>query len=224
MRNRAFFILLLIAAAVAPALAQDQADNFPRYNFNAGGGYGIGRGAVGSFVGNSFFGVAGAGVNLSRIFGVSGEFMYYDLTLRPSVSNKQGLPSNSGSLDAFSVNGILRAPYHWGPFGVYGIFGVGFYRRTESTTQHTLYPGTVCQPAWVWWDVYCTGNPPSVLNTPQTISTLTKDAGGYNFGGGLTYRLNRWHNAKIYAEYRYHKAYDSDTQTVVWPMTFGLRW
>ncbi len=222
MRNRAFCTLFFVALAVAPALAQDQADNFPRYNFNAGGGYGIGRGLVGSLVGNSFFGVGGAGVNLSRVFGLSGEFMYYDLTLRPSVSNRQGLPGNSGSLDSFSLNGIVRAPYHWGPFGAYGIFGVGFYRRTESTTKETLSYGP-CQPAWVWWDVYCNGNPPSI-QTPQTISTFTKDAGGYNFGGGITYRLNHLHNAKIYGEFRYHKAYHSDTETVVWPLTVGLRW
>jgi hypothetical protein len=32
------------------------------------------------------------------------------------------------------------------------------------------------------------------------------------------------HDAKLYAEFRYHKAYHSDVETIVWPITVGLRW
>ncbi len=227
MRNRAFvfslFFLLILGLSQLGLSQSDAAPKFPRYNFNVGGGLGVGQGAVASFVGNSFEGTAGAGMNFNRIFGFNAEYMYYNLDLRRSVANEQSLPNASGSMNSISVNGLVRAPYHIGRFGAYGIFGVGFYRRNESTHQ-TLPVGSICQEAWVWWDVYCTGNPPSVQNTPVTLSSFSKIAGGYNYGGGITYNLNHWHNAKIFAEFRYNKAYFSDKEAVVWPMTVGLRW
>ena len=58
----------------------------------------------------------------------------------------------------------------------------------------------------------------------QNLGSLSKIAGGYNWGGGVTYSLGRWHHAKVYGEFRYHKAYQSDVETVVWPLTVGLRW
>jgi hypothetical protein len=60
--------------------------------------------------------------------------------------------------------------------------------------------------------------------TPQTISSFSKDAGGFNYGGGITYRLNHLHHSKLYIEYRYHRAYQSDGQTIVSPITVELRW
>jgi hypothetical protein len=56
------------------------------------------------------------------------------------------------------------------------------------------------------------------------MSSNTKDAGGFNFGGGLNYRLNRLHDSRVYLEYRYHRAYQSDGKTIVMPITVGLRW
>jgi len=207
---------------VASAWAQsDEQPKFPRYNFNVGGGLGIGQGVVANFVGNSFQATGGAGLNFNRIFGVSGEYMYYNLDMRPYVQNTQYLPHEKGSLNAVSLNGLVRSPYHLGRFGTYGIFGVGFYRRSVSTHQ-TLPPGAICQPAWVWWGIYCqTGQ---IQDTTVTLGSFSKIAGGYNYGGGITYNLNRWHKAKIYAEWRHQKAYHSDVQTVVWPVTVGLRW
>jgi hypothetical protein len=227
LRNRTFvFFILFFGIAVTSACAQSDDDSqrlFPRFNFNVGGGLGVGRGTVASFVGNTYEGTAGAGLNFSRIFGVSAEYMYYNLDLRKYVSDSQHLPGGTGSMNSASLNGLVRVPYHLGRFGAYGIFGVGFYRRSMTTNQ-VLPVGSVCQPAWVWWDVYCTGAPPSVQNNPVTLGTFSKIAGGYNYGGGFTFDLNRWHKAKIYGEWRYHKAYFSDTQSIVWPITVGLRW
>jgi hypothetical protein len=216
------FFGLTIALAQS-ALAQEGQSSFPRYNFNVGGGLGVGQGAVSSFVGNSFEATGAAGLNFNRMFGFNAEYMYYNLDLRPSVAKDQNAPNATGAMNSVSLNGIVRAPYHLGRFGAYGMFGAGFYRRNEST--HQLLPvGALCQPVYVWWDVYCTGNPPSVQNTPVTLSSFSKIAGGYNYGGGITYNLNHWRKAKVYAEWRHHKAYFSDKEAVVWPITVGLRW
>ncbi|MFZ0478169.1 MAG: outer membrane beta-barrel protein [Terriglobales bacterium] len=229
MRNRTLVLLVFVGMMATSALAQFEGEShYPRFNFNAGGGYGIGRGDVGSFVGNSFFGVGGAGVNFGRVFGVSGEFMYYDLGIRPYVRETQGLQSTSGSLQSFSLNGIVRAPYSFSKLSGYGIFGVGFYDRRVSSSSGTILGGAIFQPSWIWWDIYCVNvqgqcRVPSSAS-PQTLGSSSKIAGGYNWGGGVTYPLGRWHHAKLYGEFRYHKAYQSDVQTVVWPLTIGLRW
>jgi hypothetical protein len=213
------FFGLLAASALAQSAGQR---SYPRFNFNVGGGIGIGRGAVGSFVGNSYFGVAGAGMNLNRWFGFDGEYMYYDLGIRKSVSDTQGLGNTSGALHAASLNGIVRPPYHLGRMGFYGIGGVGFYDRRLSSSTGPIPAGSICQPTWTyWWDIYC----PAGTATPgQSLSSFSKIAGGFNYGGGITYRLNHLNNAKLYFEWRYHKAEHSDVQTIIWPVTVGLRW
>jgi hypothetical protein len=214
--------LLVFCGLVASASAQS---NFNRFNFTAGGGLGIGRGDVASFVGNSFHGVVGGGVNFSRMFGVDAEYMYYGLGFRPGVIQSQSLPGQSGNMQSISLDGIVNVPRHFGKWSAYGIFGVGFYRRSVSLAHSQLLLfGTPCQPAWRWWDLNCGLNNTIVTPQGQTMSSSSKDAGGFNYGGGITYRLNHFYNAKLYIEGRYHKAYQSDGQTIVMPITVGLRW
>lgn len=220
MRNRILF-LLVFCGLIASASAQS---NFNRFNFTAGGGLGIGRADVASYVGNSYFGVAGGGMNFSRMFGVDAEYMYYNLDFRPGVKLGQYLPDQSGNMQSISVDGIVTVPRHFGKLGVYGIFGIGFYRRSVSVPSRTLQAGTIYEPAWRWWDLTWVNNVPGGQLNAQTMSSNSKDAGGFNYGGGLTYRLNHLHNSKIYVEYRYHRAYQSDGKTIVVPITVGLRW
>jgi len=228
LRNRIGLLLVFMGVLATVAWAQfENKPSFPRFNFDAGGGFGIGRGAAGSFAGNSFFGVGGAGMNFSRIFGFNAEYMYYDLTVRPSVALGQDLQTTSGALHAISLNGIVRPPVRLGRYGAYGIFGVGFYDRRETSSTGTVGLGNpvLCQPSWVWWDIQCRVTPTgSYVAFPQSLGELTKVAGGYNFGGGITYDLNRWHKAKVFGEFRYHKAYQSDVETTVMPISVGIRW
>ena len=217
MRNRILF-LLVFGGLIASASAQS---DFNRFNFTVGGGLGIGRGEVASFVGNSYHGVAGGGVNFSRMFGVDAEYMYYNLGLRPSVSLNQSLNGASGNMQSVSLNGIVNVPLH-SKFGAYGIFGVGFYRRSVSATSQVLTPPQNCPPVWDrWWGIQC---PNGNLQVQQTLSSYSKDAGGFNVGGGVTYRLSRLYNTRLFIEGRYHRAYHSDGKTIVFPITVGLRW
>ena len=217
MRNR-ILLLLIFCGLITSASAQS---NFNRFNFTVGGGLGIGRGEVASFVGNSYHGVAGGGMNFSRMFGVDAEYMYYDLGLRPSVSQSQHLNGATGNMQSVSLDGIVTVPLH-SKFGAYGIFGVGFYRRSVSANRELLIPPQACQPVWArWWGIKCLNG---ALDGTQTLSSYSKDAGGFNFGGGVTYRLSRFYNTKVFIEGRYHRAYHSDGQTSVFPITVGLRW
>jgi hypothetical protein len=206
---------------MASAAAQDQ-PKFNRYTYSVGGGLGIGLGDVASYVGNSYHGVVTGGMNFNRLFGADVEYMYYDLNFRSSVKFGQSLPDQSGGMQSISVNGIVNVPRHLGKLSAYGILGVGFYRRSVSVPSRILPPGTIYQPAWRWWDIQrdILGNP--IPN--QTMSSNSKDAGGFNYGGGITYPLNRLHDSKLFVEWRYHRAYHSDGQTIVMPVTIGLRW
>jgi hypothetical protein len=216
-------LVLAFCGLAASALAQSETQsNFNRFNFTAGGGPGFGRGDAGSFVGSSRFGVAGGGVNFSRLFGVDAEYMYYNLDFKPSVMQSQSLSNQSGHMQSVSLDGIVTVPWHYGRLGAYGIFGVGFYRRTVSVPSQFLGPGTIYRPAWRWWDLQRDAFGRLIVG--QTMSSNSKDAGGFNYGGGVTYRLKHLHNSKLYFEYRYHRAYHSDGQTIVVPITVGLRW
>jgi hypothetical protein len=213
--------ILLLVVVSALAVSASAQSNFSRLNFTVGGGLGIGRTYVAAFVGNSYHGVAGAGVNFSRMFGADAEYMYYGLPIRPSVINGQSLPGATGNLQAVSLNGIVNAPLH-SKLGAYGIFGVGFYRRSVSAHSEVLPAGAICQAAWTrWWGISC---PNGALGSQVTLASYSKDAGGFNVGGGATYRLNHLDHAKIFVEVRYHRAYHSDAQTGVIPITVGLRW
>jgi hypothetical protein len=113
-------------------------------------------------------------------------------------------------------------PRHYGKLGAYGIFGIGFYRRSVSANSQVLTPTQTCPQVWDrWWGIQC---PNGVLQVQQTLSSHSKDAGGFNFGGGVTYRLSHFYNTKLFIEGRYHRAYQSDGQTIVFPITVGLRW
>ncbi len=217
--------LFLFCLLVASASAQP---SFTRYNFTVGGGIGIGKDDVASYVGNSPEVTFGAGMNFTRLFAADAEYMYYDLDFRPNVIKSQGLPGQSGHMQSFSLDGIVNVPYHLRKFGLYGIFGVGFYDRTVSLAHsQVLTLGTPCQPAWRWWDITCINdNPPAppTVYPQQTMSSNSRIAGGFNFGGGLTYRLNHLDRAKVFVEYRYHRAYQADGETIGMPITVGLRW
>ncbi len=201
---------------------------FNRLTWNAGAGEGIGRGAVAGYVGNSNFAVAGGGMNFTRMFGADAEYMYYDLGFRPSVKGQQGqqgqqyLNDQTGHMQSISLDGVVNVPRHLRKFGAYGIFGIGFYDRTVSIPGRELAAGTPYQPAWQWWDLTWQNNVFGTNLNAQYMSSKSKIAGGFNYGGGVTYPLHD--RTKLYIEWRYHRAYQSDVQTIVMPITLGLRW
>jgi hypothetical protein len=223
LRNRILRILTILFFGVLTTAgwAQETHNTFNPYNYFVGGGLGIGRDDVASYVGNSFFGVIGGGKNFSRLFGADAEYMYYDLGFRPSVIQSQGLPGQSGDMQSISLDGIFNVPKHIGKLGAYGICGVGFYRRAVSTDTHFLPAEAINQPAYRWWDLALD---PQGNILPQYIHEKVKVAGGFNYGGGITYQLDHFHHARLFGEFRYHRAYQADGQTIVMPLTVGLRW
>jgi hypothetical protein len=220
-------LLVVLCGLVASASAQL---NFDHLTFNGGAGLGLGRDDVAAFVGNSGQVEAGVGFNLNRLFSVDAEYMYYNLGFKETLK-AEGLFGQKGHMQSISLDGIVNVPKHVGKFGAYGIFGIGFYDRTVSVPRHAIQEGTEYQPAWLWWDLTTINNIPGGNYNFQYMSSNSKIAGGFNYGGGVTYRLyhhsdaeSKLHNAKLYLEWRYHRAYQSDGKTIVMPITVGFRW
>lgn len=218
MRKRILFLLALGGLGIAAASAQ----TFNRFNFNVGGGLGGAFGNVGKFTGASYNGVAGAGMNFNSSFGVKAEYMFFDLKFDDGVKRDQSLPGANGHLQSATLNLVYSHAFEGSKWGLYAIGGGGWYQRSVDARSQFLAAGTLCQPAWDLWGIQCTTNLPRVVSPSQTLSSNSVSGGGYNFGGGLTYRFNR--KTKVYFEGRYHHANTGDDHTNVFPVTVGLRW
>lgn len=215
LRNRILWLLSFCLLCIAAAPAQ----KFERFTFNAGGGWGINRGAINNFTNASYHGVVGGGVNFGHLFGLNAEYMYYNLPFQSNITHQpEGFPGAKANLQSATLNMIFNAPMH-SRWGIYGIAGFGGYRRAVSADSRLLLNGTVCQPSYVLWNVTCVNG---VVDPQQTVSSRTTTAGGYNYGGGISYRVGK--RLKVYGEGRYHRTNNRDIRTQVFPITFGIRW
>jgi len=218
--------LAVVCGLVASASAQDSAQSsFGRYTFSVGGGPGFGKGYVANFSGNTFQGTVGGGINFSRMFCRGCRILVLRPELAASVS-RQGLPDASGHLQSVSLDGIVNVPRHMEDLASTEFSGFGFDDRGVSAHSELLTNGSVCQQAYYrWWGITApTSTRSRRRSTGINLSSYSKVAGSYNYGGGITYQLQSWHHAKVYAEYRYHHAYQSDAETIVLPISVGLRW
>jgi len=209
---------LLVAVGVTALVGACWAQGFSRWNFNIGGGFGVPLSTTSDFAGTGGNFVVGGGPNISRIFGVDGEFMWQGLPIKQNVINAIGVPDAHAR--EYSVTGNLIIHIPTGKrFAPYLIGGGGWYHRSGEATAPALVPGTVCPPFWVWWGTCVSGLWPGNV----VIASSSSNAFGGNVGGGLTFRIGESH-LKFYSEVRYHHASHDHVDTDVLPVTFGLRW
>lgn len=215
MRKGILMLLVCFGFGVAAVSAQ----TFNRFNFNVGGGWGGAMGDVGKVTDASYNGVVGGGLNLTPRFGVKAEYMYFNLAFGDSVKSQQKVLDATGHVHSATLNLFYNIPLQ-GKVGVYAIGGAGWYQRSVDARSQTLPAGAVCQPAWALWGITCTND--NHVDVDQQLSSNSVSGGGYNFGGGLTYRLKKY--GTLYLEGRYHRANTSDRHTTLFPVTVGLRW
>jgi opacity protein-like surface antigen len=214
MRRILTIIATLSCIGVIPAFAQQ---SYSKYIFNAGAGPGFNQSRTSDFADTSFHFVGGGGFNFSQSIGTSIEYQYYRLSIKDNIAQQASLEDPSGHLDSLSLNGILRVPNH---LGIYGIGGIGWYRRTVHSGQATNVPaGTPCPDIWAWWDIPCSGG---VTQSATVLNDNSDDAFGVNMGAGVNFRISG--RLKGYTEIRYHHAYHHQISTQVTPLTFGIRW
>jgi len=190
-----------------------------RFNFNFGGGPGFPLGKTGDFTNTSYNLVVGAGANLHPHIKMNTEFMFHGLPLQQNVIDQVGVSNIKGRLYSLTGNLILGTSLGGGK-GAYLIGGGGWYRRTLEAKETVLQAGSACGPVWAWWNFQCVSG---IFPTDVTVGSRTLSAGGFNIGGGLTFRVGD-SGANIYAEVRYHRAFTPGIETTVLPLTFGVRW
>jgi hypothetical protein len=194
-----------------PACAQS-------FNLNFGAGPGFPLSSTANFVHNSYDLVVGGGPNLRPHIKMNAEFMFHGIPVNQDIVKQVGVSDIKGRLYALSGNLMLGTSIG-GRKGAYLIGGGGWYRRTLEAKQTVLKEGTVCVPFWDWWNVQCVDG---IYPTDVTVGSRTVSAPGFNVGGGLTYALGE-SRANVYFEVRYHHAFTPSVDTVVLPLTFGVR-
>lgn len=195
-----------------PAFAQG-------YNFNVGGGPGFPLGKTSDFTNISYNFVVGAGPNLRPHVKMNAEFMFHGLPVQSKIIDQLGVSNVKGRLYSLSGNLIIGTTAGGGK-SAYLIAGGGWYRRTLEAKQTVLKAGEVCEPDWIWWDVQCRNG---IVSSDVTVGSSTSSAGGFNVGGGLAFRLGD-SSVHLYTEVRYHQAFTRNVDTVVLPLTIGVRW
>ncbi|HYZ84689.1 MAG TPA: hypothetical protein VE621_09815 [Bryobacteraceae bacterium] len=119
-----------------------------------------------------------------------------------------------GNARIYSVTGNLKFPLAAiGRVEPYIIGGGGWYRRAVEFTEPATGIVTVFDPWWGWvGDV--------AVPTNRVLGSVSRDAGGVNIGGGLSFHVAE--RTRIFAQIRWHRAFQSPTNTTLVPITLGI--
>jgi len=212
----------------------------------AGGGLSIPTGDASNVFTKSYSLQVGGGYNFNKKFGILAEFGYDHFGLQGSVLRAQQdyynslniIDPNTGGLADFSgldanahILSVTFNPvynfYQGDTFGAYVTAGGGFYHKAVNFTlpQASYYCDYFgfCYP----------------ITTNANFDTHSANGGGFNAGGGLTFKPSRFGAVKFYAEVRYVHSnakltpessnpspistLNSKSDSYV-PITFGVRW
>lgn len=223
-------------------------DGSNKYAFMVGGGFVLPTGGTHNYASPGWKFQVGAGRNFNKTLGVMLQFDYDKFGIQTSTLNNQlALYNRLGASDqngnplsqlggyihdwSFSLDPIVNF-YTSDTWGAYVTGGVGFYHKaTVFTTPAT---GEYCDPYYGYCYTY---------QADQPIDSYNSNAIGVNGGFGVTYKLSRWSNARLYGEARYvwtdnqPRPFDTtnnntnyfnafpqaSARTTYIPVTFGLR-
>lgn len=184
------------------------ADGSSKYTFMAGGGFTLPTGGTHNYASPGWKIQVGAGRNFNRTLGVMLQFDYdkfgintatlthqldtYDTLCNLDPTCTQPLTQLGGNIHdwSFSVDPIVNF-YTSDTFGAYVTGGVGFYHKYTQFTTPAI--GEYCDPYYGCYQ----------YQANQPVDWYTSNAFGANGGFGLTYKLSRWANQRLYVEARY---------------------
>ncbi len=202
-------VVLLLFAVAAQAQNPER-----RWTVNIGGGVTPVVGPSNTRLNTGWNIKGGAGVHMTRHFGVVFEGQYNGMGVTRSVLNQLNVPDGSAWLWSITANPVIRfAPN--GKFDPYVIAGVGFYRRTVEFTQPSVAQTFVFDP---WFGFFG----PVLVPADQVLGSFSSNAIGGNAGAGFEVPIGS-NRIKFYTEARYHYADTSRRATTLIPVTFGVR-
>jgi hypothetical protein len=134
MRNILIAITAVAWLSAVPAHGQS-----PRLSLNFGLGMGFNQGRTANLADTSGNFVGGIGYKFSSALAGSLEYQFYNLDIKstPLDVDESGIDQDVGQVDSVSAN-IMVQPKN--RLGLYGIGGVGWYRRFVRVTGPSLVP------------------------------------------------------------------------------------
>ena len=209
--GRAVAAAALLMASAGTAVAQDEGH---RWTGNVGAGFTPLVGALDQRLDNGWNVQFGAGYHFTNRFSLGLEGMYNGLGVSRGVLNELAVPDGNAHVWVATVEPRLTfAPRY--RFTPYVVGGVGYYRRTVEFTQPTVTAVTVFDPFF--------GFVPTLIPADQVIGRITRDGIGGNGGFGFEIPVNRFGNAKVFAEARFHYSNGGGIPTRMIPFTIGVR-
>lgn len=181
--------------------SRTNSDGSGKYTFMVGGGFTVPARATGDYAKPGWKIQAGVGRNFNKTLGVLLQFDYDKFGIQTTTLNNQlalynslgaGLNQLGGSIHdwSFTLDPIVNF-YTSDTFGAYVTGGLGFYHKYTVFTTPAI--GQYCDPYYGCYQ----------YQADQPIDWYTSNAFGVNGGFGLTYKLSRWANQRLYAEARY---------------------
>jgi opacity protein-like surface antigen len=207
----AFFVTVFLILA-SRSFAQDEDNHF---TVNIGGGLTTITGRDTGRLDHGGNLQVGAGYYFNRVFGITGNFMFNQLGITGSELLRLNVPDGNARVYSFTVDPTLRLPLgqHW---SAYVVAGGGYLRRTVEFTQPTLAQTFVFDP---WWGYFG----PALVPVNQILGSVTSNAGAFDVGAGVNIPLPvpRLH---LFVESRYFHGFTDKTNTIIVPITVGIRW
>lgn len=174
-----------------------------------GAGFNIPSGDSGNYLNTSWRFQGGVGYNASRKFGVMAQFDWDNFGLPGNVitqqynlyTAQQYVDSNNQPIDFSGIDGhthiwsLTLNPtftfYDSDKVGAYAVVGGGFYHKVTNFTLPVT--GLGYSPYYGYYQ----------YQANQSFDQYVSNSAGANGGVGVTYKLSRFSNQKLFAEVRY---------------------
>ncbi len=204
-------VTLLLLAFVNLSLAQDE----NHFTLNIGGGLTTITSREAGRLDHGGNLQVGAGYNFNRFVGITGNFIFNQLGVTGAQLLRLNVPDGNARVYSFTLDPTLRLPLgqNW---NIYVLAGGGYLRRTVQFTQPTAAATFVYDP---WWGYFG----PALVPVNQILGSVTSNAGVYDVGAGVNVPLPvpRLH---LFVESRYIHGFTEKSNTIIVPITVGIRW
>ncbi len=190
-----------------------QAQETPRFSFDAGGGFTTPVGNTGHNLDYGWNIRGGAGYNFSPYFGVMVDAAFNELGINSATLNSVGAPG--GDMQVFSAT--LDPIVHLNPKGHFDFYitgGGGLFHRYQEFTQPTVGVASVYNPFLGFY--------PVAFPATQVLASYSVNKPGVDIGAGIAMGT-KWHG-KFFAEARYDRIFMRNSHTSYLPVSFGFRW
>lgn len=207
----------------------DRNDKFSvdHFVFEGGGGFSVPTGGARQFENTGWNLKLGEGYKFNRHFAVMLDYDYVSLGIPVGIIDVVN-PGGNGATHLWSLTVNPMFSYKIaGRWGGYAVGGGGFFRKVANFNQPVF--------SWCAYSDYYGDCYPGVANL--TVAHFSNNAGGLDFGTGLTYRLTDSGKAQLFVEGRYvwvdNQASANNTAATGYPpanypteyipITFGFR-